>query len=210
MHPMSRPLIPALLLGGLTSATALADPGALDRWGCHNDGETGEYHCHGDESRASLGGIAIGAGLRTASWFYLGENNLNLFTGPSVDVEAGIGSFALQASYHYKVLVNSDDDITLSGWDVGAKVGRSVARYGYKLYGAAGYFYESLRRPDEDNYGLSGFYAGVGTGYNWANYGLDVQLDWHSPNGYEQFWEDQDEPADIQAFSLRTVFSYRF
>lgn len=210
MRLLSRPLIPALLLSGLYPFAAIADPGVLDRWGCHNDAITGEYHCHGDEARASLGGIAVGVGLRSATWFYLGESTLNLFTGPSIDVEAGLGSFALQASYHYKVLVNSNDEITLSGWDVGAKVGRSVARYGFKLYGAGGYFYESLQRPDESNYGLSGFYAGIGTGYNWASYAVDVHLDWHSPAGYEKFWEDQNEPADIQAFSLRTVFSYRF
>ncbi|TVO65717.1 YHYH domain-containing protein [Spiribacter aquaticus] len=34
----------ALLVG--ISANLFAHGGGLDRHGCHNDGSTGEYHCH--------------------------------------------------------------------------------------------------------------------------------------------------------------------
>lgn len=207
MRPQPLALLPLSLL---VTTVVLADPGALDRFDCHDHAETGEYHCHGDEALADLGGFAIGLGARSSVWVYDGESSVNLFTGPSIELEAGLGAFALQGGYHYKTLANSDDEINLAGWDLGAKLGRSVARYGTKYYLAGGYFYESLRRPDEENYAISGFYLGIGGGYNWDNLGLDVQLDWHNNTGYEEFWEDEGDPADMQAVALRTFLSYRF
>jgi len=193
-----------------TAPLTLADPGALDRFDCHDHAETGEYHCHGDEALADLGGLAIGLGGRATTWIYDGEETYNLFIGPSIDIEAGLGIFAIQGSYHYKSLVNSDDEIYLAGWDIGAKVGRGVARYGNKYYVAAGYFAESLRRPDEEDYSISGFYAGGGGGYNWDQFGFDVQVDWHSNSGYEEYWDDQGEPADLLVFVIRSSLTYRF
>lgn len=195
---------------GTAASLALADPGALDRFDCHDHAETDEYHCHGDEAMADLGGLAIGLGARTSTWIYDGEDTINLFTGPAIEFQAGIGAFALQGGYHYKTLANSDEDIDLVGWDFGAKLGRGVARYGTKLYATAGYFSESLRRSGEDNYSISGFYLGAGTGYNWDTLGADIQVDWHSNSRYEDYWDDWGNPADMQALSIRTYLSYRF
>ncbi len=212
MRFMPRPLLPIAVLA-FSAPLVSADPGALDRFDCHNDADTGEYHCHGDEALADLGGLAMGLGGRATAWIYQGEDSYNLFMGPSLDVEFGLGAFAVQGSYHYKTLVNSDDEIYLAGWDVGAKVGRSVARYGTKYYAAAGFFSESLRRPNEENYSISGFYAGGGGGYNWDEYGFDVQVDWHSNSGYEEFFVDNPEEGaepDMLVFAIRSSLTYRF
>lgn len=203
-------LFSAAVLSVLVTPKVFADPGVLDRFDCHDHAETGQYHCHGNSALASLGGVAIGAGLRSSVWTYQGENAVNIFTGPSIEAEAGLGAFAVQAAYHYKTLVKGDDDINLVGWDVGIKAGRSVARYGAKYYIAGGYFFESLRRPDEENYPISGFYLGLGTGYNWDNFGADIQLDWHNSAGYENYWEDQNDPVKMQTIALRTYLTYRF
>lgn len=197
-------------VSALAGPALFADPGALDRFDCHDHAQTGVYHCHGDEALASLGGVAVGLGLRSSIWTYGGESAVNLFAGPSIEVEAGLGSFAVQAGYHYKTLANSDDDISLIGWDLGAKIGRSVSRYGAKYYLAGGYFYESLEREGDDDHGISGFYLGGGGGYNWDSIGADIQLDWHTPAGYEDYWDEQDNPADMQVISVRAFLSYRF
>lgn len=203
-------LISTSVLTVVAAPALVADPGALDRYDCHNDAETGEYHCHGDSALASLGGIAVGAGMRSSVWWYQDEGTTNVFVGPSIDLEAGRGAFALQGGYHYKTLINGDTDIDLAGWDLGVKVGPGVTRYGSKYYLTSGYFFESLRRPGRENAGISGFYFGLGAGYNWDKLGVDVQLDWNNNAGYEDYWEKQGNPADMQTISLRTFLTYRF
>lgn len=182
-----------------------ADPGALDRFDCHNDATTGEYHCHGEDALADLGGFAIGAGVRTSVWVFTEESTYEAFVGPSIDIEAGLGAFALQGSYHSKQLVTGSAALYLVGWDLGAKIGRGVARYGTKYYGSFGYFTESAQQKDEDDVSISGFYLGAGGGYNWDEIGLDVQADWQLSDGFSDF-----DDEDVQTVSIRTVLSYRF
>ncbi|WP_394170858.1 hypothetical protein [Saccharospirillum alexandrii] len=208
MHLPLRLSLPMATLAALViHPTAWADPGALDRFDCHNDAVTGEYHCHGDEALADLGGFAIGAGVRSSVWVYPDESEYDAFVGPSLDIEAGIGAFALQGSYHYKQIVTSDSDVYLIGWDIGAKLGRGVARYGTKYYGSLGYYSESVEQDGFEDTQISGFYVGGGGGYNWDELGLDIQADWHFGDNYEEFFNGN---VDVQTISIRTVLSYRF
>lgn len=208
MHLPLRFSLPLASLAALViHPMASADPGALDRFDCHNDAETGEYHCHGDEALADLGGFAIGAGVRSSVWVGIGGDKPPIFSGPSIDLEAGLGAFAIQGSYHYKTLLNYSDPLTLVGWDVGAKFGRGVARYGTKYYGSLGYFTESVREDGEQDISISGFYAGAGGGYNWDQIGLDIQADWHFSDGYSESGLTNE---DVQTISIRSILSYRF
>lgn len=206
MHLPLRLSLPLATLAALViHPMAWADPGALDRFDCHNDAVTGEYHCHGDEALADLGGFAIGAGVRSSVWVFTEDSTYEAFVGPSLDIEAGIGAFALQGSYHYKQLVTDSADIYLVGWDIGAKIGRGVARYGTKYYGSLGYFTESAQQEGNPDVSISGFYVGAGGGYNWDEIGLDVQADWHLSDGFSEFAE-----SEVETVSIRTVLSYRF
>jgi hypothetical protein len=206
MHLPLRFSLPLAALASLVvSSLSWADPGALDRFDCHDDAVTGEYHCHGEDALADLGGFAIGAGLRSSVWLFTESSEYEAFIGPSIDIEAGIGAFALQGSYHYKQLVTSSSEINLVGWDIGAKIGRGVARYGTKYYGSFGYFTESAQEDGEDDVSISGFYVGAGGGYNWDEIGLDFQADWHLSEGFTEFANDE-----VQTVSIRSVVSYRF
>jgi hypothetical protein len=206
MHLPLRFSLPLAALASLVvPSLSWADPGALDRFDCHNDAITGEYHCHGEDALADLGGFAIGAGIRSSVWLFTEDSEYEAFIGPSIDIEAGLGAFALQGSYHYKQLVTSSSEINLVGWDIGAKIGRGVARYGTKYYGSFGYFTESAQQEGNDDVSISGFYVGGGGGYNWDEIGLDFQADWHLSDGFSDY-----AGSDVQTVSIRSVVSYRF
>lgn len=52
---------PALLAASLTASPLASHPGGTDSQGCHNNRQTGEYHCHGNTPRTKPQPVPAGA-----------------------------------------------------------------------------------------------------------------------------------------------------
>lgn len=180
----------SLLLGSI----AFADVGVLDKWDCHNHGQTGKYHCHGDPDNAKLGGFVLGAGLRSQAWG-VGDNNIFLLAGAAVNGEYNYRSFAATASYFLQYLVTeaeeglaTDEILTLQGFEVGAKAGPGVGRLGNKIYLAAGWTVsEVTNAASSNNSEMAGYYVGVGTGFNTASLAFDFAIVYQDPTAANDF-----------------------
>ena len=201
------------------SAVTLADVGALDKYECHDNHDNGEYHCHGPEKLAKLGGIIIGADSRFQAWST--NDDLYLFLGFGINAEYNHNWFAATGSYFFMPLVTSideenvdfDDTVYQSGFELGVKAGPGVGRYGSKSYLMAGWSVSEITDSgDSANNGeLSGYYVGAGFGYNSDTLTFDLAATYRDPSTIKDYLEDLGNfDGDVSAYDVRASLGWRF
>lgn len=196
-----------------------ADVGALDKYECHNHHETGEYHCHGPNKLAKLGGVIVSADTRFQAWST--PDDLYLFLGLGANAEYNYKWFAVNGSYFFMPLVTSidsedvefDDTVYQSGFELGVKAGPGVGRYGSKSYVMAGWSISDITDTgDSANDGsLSGYYVGAGFGFNSETFTLDISASYRDPSTIEDYLKDQGDFDDsVFAYDARVALGWRF
>lgn len=198
---------------------AMADPGAIDAYECHNDQTTGKYHCHGAENLAKLGGFNVFAQSRGLAW--RAGDDLYAFGGLAVGAEVNYRIAAITASVYQRRMITAisndsisyDEGIQMSGWDVSAKVGYGVGRYGFKAYGEGGWSSAEVTVANDSsgNGTISGYFAGAGLGYHTNRLAIDFGLYYVDPSDVEAYLSDtQSINEDVLAIESRLSLGLRF
>jgi len=205
-------------LAGIATV-AQADVGVLDKYECHKHKETKEYHCHGPDDLAKLGGFVLGADTRIQGWTTSSED-IFLFAGVAVNAEYNHKMLAVTASYFIMPLVNSvDGELVLidtiyqQGWEAGFKFGPGVGRLGSKAYIAGGWSSADITDTGNSagNGTISGYYAGVGAGFNTQTIVFDVMASYRDPSSVVTYLEEQQgETYDVTNFDTRVSLGWRF
>lgn len=218
MHTVAKISAAIIGLSGLTTL-AQADVGVLDKYECHNHGETNKYHCHGSNQLADLGGLILGGGTRAQGWST--NDDLFVFAGISLNAEYNYRWLAVTTSYSYMPMITGDDatgtdfDDTISqhGWDAGIKAGPGVGRLGLKYYLAAGWSITDITdKGDSSNNGrISGYYAGAGFGWNTRALVLDIMATYRDPSSIEDYLDEkQSISANVTSADVRATLGWRF
>lgn len=198
---------------------AYADVGALDKYECHNDKETGEYHCHGPADLAKLGGFIIGADTRIQGWST--DDDLFMFAGVALNGEYNYRWFAVTGSYFFMPMVTGlnsdsvdfDDTVIQQGWEAGIKAGPGVGRLGSKVYVTGGWSFANITdtgNSDNDT-SLSGYYVGGGFGYNTQTLVLDVSATYRGSSDVKDYIEEQQgSTSSVLVYDVRLGLGWRF
>jgi len=218
MFHASRVSLAIVAASGLVSF-ASADVGVLDKYECHDHGETGQYHCHGATDLAKLGGLIVGLDARAQGWS-IGGDELILFAGAAVNAEYSYRWLALTGSYFYLPMVNNDgssvdfdNSVAQQGWEAGLKVGPGVGRLGSKVYATAGWSRAELTDSGDasNDATLAGYYVGAGFGANTQTLVFDVIGTYRDPAAVNDFLADQQgDPTDVVNFDIRVALGWRF
>lgn len=201
-----------------SASTAFADVGVLDKYDCHNQAQTGKYHCHGDVDKAKLGGFILSGDTRIQSWST--DAGLYLFAGLAANAEYNYRWFAVTGSYYFMPLVtNSDDNYNVDssvyqqGWEAGFKVGPGVGRLGSKVYLLGGWSSAQLTdTEDSANDGtISGYYVGAGFGANTTTLTFDVAATYRDSSSVEEYFADTlSKNYDVLSLDIRAALGWRF
>lgn len=204
-------------LTALGSSFAAADVGALDRYECHKHAETGKYHCHGNADLAKLGGLVLGADLRTEGWST--NEAFYMFIGIAGNVEYNYRWAAVTGSYFFMPMVTNaesleyDDSIYQQGWAAGIKLGPGVGRLGPKYYVTTGWRSAQITDTGNSNNDgtFSGYYVGAGTGVNTRTMAFDLVATYYDAAELEDYLgETQGNTLSVNSFDIRASLGWRF
>jgi len=198
-----------MAIGLLTAVPALASPGAVDRYDCHRDAETRQYHCHGVLGAAKQSHLLIGGQLANSTWLW-GDGPANSFAGPAVTVEWALNSIAARGSYGYNRHLTGDTEFGVSGWDLAIKLGHGLARVGNHLFVQGGYTTQRLNYPDKSFLPFGGIQMGVGWVSVSEKFAFDVTLLYQDPAPLEQLWAELKFSGEVLAFKATLGLYLRF
>jgi len=198
-----------LAIGCLTAVPVFASPGAVDRYDCHRDPDTRQYHCHGALAAAKQSHLLIGGQLAASTWLW-DDGPANRFAGPAVTVEWALNSIALRGSYGYSRHLTGDAEFGVSGWDLGIKLGNGLARVGNHLFFQAGYAAQRLNYPDNSFLPFGGIQMGVGWVRVSEKFVFDATLLYQDPTALEELWREFNFPGDVLSLKATMGFYLRF
>lgn len=205
---------------GLASAISFADVGELDKYDCHKHQETRKYHCHGSTDLAKMGGLILGADLRTQAWSTSGDD-LYLFGGASVNAEFNHNWIAVSAGYHYMPLISGvtgndvqfNDAVILQGFEAGVKAGPGVGRLGGKFFLTAGWSQSEISDSGDSSHDgeLAGYYAGAGFGANSRKMHFEVTVTYRDPEIVKSYLQKVENfSGDVLSLDTRINMGWRF
>ena len=168
---------------------AQATPGAVDQYDCHRNYQTDKYHCHGSEQNAKQSHSLFGVSSRNDIWLY-DNGPLNLFSGGAGEMEFGFNHVALHAGYGYQVHITGDTNYTLTGWDIGVKVGPNISRLGLHPYADIGYFNQSYQILNNPAIRFGGWQYGGGLIWNRNAIAFDLRLLNKTTGNLERIWDN--------------------
>ncbi|MDN3647658.1 hypothetical protein QWZ13_01895 [Reinekea marina] len=196
-------------LGCLMASVVLASPGAIDRYGCHKD-SSNNYHCHGDLTQAKRIHTLVGLNLGSRIWFY-GDGPANFFIGPSLETEVAFDALAVRGGYTLKPLWFGSSGYSLSGWDVGVKLGKGLSRLGKHSFLEVGYFNTPFKRPNKTDVVISGLQFGAGFILNTENWSFDGRITYRDVSKLEEYWNYQENiPTEAADYTFSVGMYRRF
>ncbi|WP_320824342.1 hypothetical protein [Reinekea sp.] len=198
-----------MAIGFLTAVPAFASPGSVDRFDCHQNQDTHEYHCHGALEAAKKRHLLIGGQFTAVNWRW-DDGPANNFVGPAVTVEWALDSIALRGTYGYSRHLTGDTDFGVSGWDLGLKLGSGLARVGNHLFIQAGYAAQRLNYPDKSFWPFGGISMGVGWVRVSEKFAFDATLLYQDSGALEQLWEELNFPGEVLSLKATLGFYLRF
>lgn len=188
---------------------ALASTGPVDRYDCHRDPVTNDYHCHGSMLDAQQSHFLAGIVIPFDSWNY-DDGPSNVFAGVGAEIEYGaFKHFAVHSGIQFKGHISGSDSYTLNGFDIGLKIGPNIVRTGTHLYGDVGYFSQVFNEPNETKTTMAGLQAGVGIISNQDDIAFDLRLLWRNTADLEGFWSQAGFPANTTNLSVQFGLYYR-
>jgi len=210
----------ALMVAATLASQTSADVGVLDKYECHDHGETGQYHCHGPADLAKLGGLVLGLDTRAQGWSTGGEE-LFVFAGAALNAEYTHRWLALTGSYFYLPLVSGvagtsvdfDQSVAQQGWEAGLKLGPGVGRLDSKLYATAGWSNAELTDSGDstNDVTLAGYYIGAGVGRNTKALSVDLIGTYRDPAAVIDYLTKQTgSRTDVVHFDIRLALGWRF
>lgn len=200
-------VISALAL--LYAPVAFASTGVVDRYDCHRDPQTREYHCHGTPANAKRSHFLLGAISSSDLWLY-SNGPFSLFTGAGVQLEMAYDHAAVYGNYSYRVHVTGQDFYENSGWETGIKLGPEIARLGLHPYFTAGYFSHAFILPSQYSYAFQGLQYGAGLVWNHEKTGFDLRVQYRSPGELAAVWQELGAPGLTHDISIQLSANLRF
>jgi hypothetical protein len=199
-----------LLAAALFAAPhATASTGVVDRYDCHRDPQTREYHCHGSPENAKRSHVLIGAVSSSDLWLY-SNGPYSLFTGAGIQLELAHDFAAVYGNYSFRVHVTGQDFYENSGWEAGIKLGPHISRLGLHPYATAGYFSHAFILPSQYSYDFQGLQYGVGLLWNNEKTGLDLRIQNRNSDALASVWDELGAPGLTHDISIQLSANLRF
>jgi hypothetical protein len=188
---------------------AFATPGAVDKYDCHRDFQTNEYHCHGSEDASKQHHVLLGVVLNSDVWTY-DDGPFNAFLGASGRVEVARSFFGIYGSWAKQSHITGATNYSIYGWDTGLKLGPSISRVGLHPFVDVGYYALNYELPTGDLYPFQGLQYGAGLAFNQPNLAMDVKLLNRDAAGLKNIWVELGEPGLTYNVSVQLGAYLRF
>ncbi|WP_411743156.1 hypothetical protein [Reinekea sp.] len=189
------------------ATTAWSSPGAIDQYGCHRD-KANVYHCHGDLTQAKRIHTLLGVGLKSTNWFY-SDGPANIFIGPSLETELAFDAVAIRTGWTYQPLFFAAKDYSLSGWDMGVKIGKGLSRLGKHGFLEVGYFHNQFKQANGNVNLLNGYQLGAGFIFNKENWSFDGKFLFRDASSLSDYWNNEiNIPTKVADYSF-SIGAYR-
>jgi hypothetical protein len=191
------------------ATVAWSSPGAIDQYGCHRD-SANVYHCHGDFKQAKRIHTLIGVGAKSTTWFY-SDGPANFFIGPSLEAELAFDALAVRAGWTYQPLLFAASNYSLSGWDIGVKLGKGLSRIGNHGFLELGYFHNQFNQANGNVNLLNGYQLGVGFILNKENWSFDGKFMFRDATDLRDYWNNEvNIPTEVADYSFSLGVYRRF
>ncbi len=200
-------LVLCLTVPGAVQAT----PGAIDKYGCHRNVQTHEYHCHKDQASVLPYHSLLGLTLSSDLWTYENSNDpVNFFGGIGLAAEYAYKFIGVYGDATYKPHWTGIKEFYLSGWSIGLKLGPSLSDLGAHPYATMGYFAETFNTDTSSTYDLSGYQLGAGLIYNFSRFAIDGRALYRNPESTQEMWTNYEAPGLDQHLGFELSAYIRF
>jgi hypothetical protein len=187
----------------------LASPGAIDEYGCHRDSAK-VYHCHGDFKQAKRVHTLLGVSAKSTTWFYA-DGPANFFIGPSLEAEFALDAIALRVGWAYQPLAFGASGYSLTGWDIGVKLGKGLSRLGRHGFVELGYYHNNFNQADNSVALLNSYQLGAGFIINTNNGSFDGKLIFRDAAPVHDYWNEvANVPTEVGQYAFSMGVYRRF